>query len=223
MILPILATACGLEMWNRNSSMDRKRGELHTQSRSQRMDSFRTEQQCWHIPFTTILGILSTLFMPTIHYFIILNQHQCNNKFCAEFTSIHRHVDFDISLLAFVHPNVSSSRPLLTQMGFQVIVAPTPINTSAIRYEFLRTKIDKNGCCGASELIKINSYRLIEYDYVVHLDADTYLLNPIDELFEFPNRYSLQYTTDPNMASHKGKNKMPVQGNTSVFSLCVFL
>lgn len=52
----------------------------------------------------------------------------------------------------------------------------------------------------------------MEYDYVVHLDADTYILNPIDELFEVPNRYSLQYTTDPNMASHKGKNKMPVQG-----------
>ena len=108
-------------------------------------------------------------------------------------------------------------------MGFQVIIAPTPINTSAIRYEFLRTKIDKNGCCGATELIKLNSYRLMEYDYVVHLDADTFLLNPIDELFEVPNRYSLQYTTDPNMASHKGINRMPVQGNVAKTpSVCIY-
>ena len=151
----------------------------------------------------------------------MLKQLQCNDQSCVQFFIIRRHVDFDIGLLAFVHPNVSSSRPLLIQMGFQVIVAPTPINTSAIRYEFLRTKIDKNGCCGASELIKLNSYRMIEYDYVVHLDADTFLLNPIEELFEFPNRYSLQYTTDPNMASHKGKNKMPVQGHISVFFPCI--
>ena len=45
---------------------------------------------------------------------------------------------------------------------------------------------------------------------VVHLDADTFLLNPIDELFEEP--HSLIYTTDPNMATHKGIDKMPVQG-----------
>ena len=120
--------------------------------------------------------------------------------------NVSKNVDFDISLLAFVHPNVTKARPLLTKMGFHVIVAPTPINPQAIRFEFLRTKIDKNGCCGSAELIKLNSYRLLDFDYVVHLDADTFLLNPIDELFD-PNSstaYSLTYTTDPNMASHKG-------------------
>jgi alpha-N-acetylglucosamine transferase len=87
-------------------------------------------------------------------------------------------------------------------MGFHVIVAPTPIHPPAIKFEFLRTKIEKNGCCGASELIKLNSYRLLEFDWVVHMDADTMLLNPIDELFE--ENVSLIYTTDPNMATHKG-------------------
>ena len=96
-----------------------------------RMDSFRTVLLFWLIPFITILGkhvfnINATIIKLTLKSFI------CNN---------YRHLDFDISLIAFVHPNVSSSRPLLTQMGFQVIVAPTPINTSAIRYEFLRTKV----------------------------------------------------------------------------------
>lgn len=110
--------------------------------------------------------------------------------------------NYEVSLLAFVHPNVTEARPLLTKMGFHVIVAPTPIYPPAIKFDFLRTKIEKNGCCGASELIKLNSYRLLEYDWVVHMDADTMLLNPIDELF-LENK-SLIYTTDPNMATHKG-------------------
>jgi hypothetical protein len=34
-------------------------------------------------------------------------------------------------------------------------------------------------------------------------------LQSIEELYE--RDYSLIYTTDPNMASHKGEDKMPVQ------------
>ena len=34
---------------------------------------------------------------------------------------------FDISLVAFVHPNVTTSRPILRQLGYHVIEAQTPI------------------------------------------------------------------------------------------------
>lgn len=34
-------------------------------------------------------------------------------------------------------------------------------------------------------------------------------MQPIDELFE--RDFALIYTTDPNMATHKGEDKMPVQ------------
>jgi hypothetical protein len=91
--------------------------------------------------------------------------------------SVSKNSGYDVSLVAFVHPNVTTSRPVLRKLGYHVIVAPTPINTSAIPWEFLRDHIDKNGCCGATELIKLNSYRLMQYDRVIHLDADTYLLN----------------------------------------------
>jgi hypothetical protein len=67
--------------------------------------------------------------------------------------------DFDVSLVAFVHPNVTTSRPALQRLGYHVIVCPTPINSTAIPWAFLRDHINKNGCCGASELIKLNSYR----------------------------------------------------------------
>lgn len=126
-----------------------------------------------------------------------------------------RNDQYQISLVAFVHPNVTTSRPVLEKLGYHVIESPTPINTSAIKFDFYREKIDKNGCCGAAELIKLNSYRLTQYDRVVHLDADTFLLNPIDEIFAL--NYSLVYTTDPNMASFKGEDKLPVQGGFIVF------
>jgi hypothetical protein len=68
----------------------------------------------------------------------------------------------EISFVAFVHPDVSTSRPYLRQIGYSVIEAPTPINVSAIQGKFLREHInDKAGCCGAAELIKLYSYRLI--------------------------------------------------------------
>jgi hypothetical protein len=97
--------------------------------------------------------------------------------------------DIDMSFVAFVHPNVTTSRPALRKIGYRcgflslqltnnaelyfvnmlcccllyvgrVIEAPTPVNVSAIRGKFLRDHInDKAGCCGAAELIKLYSYR----------------------------------------------------------------
>lgn len=74
---------------------------------------------------------------------------------------------YDISFVAFVHPNVTLARDGLTKIGFHVIEVPIPINTSAIKYDFLREKINKNGCCGASEMIKLSSYR-----YALQLGPD---------------------------------------------------
>jgi hypothetical protein len=99
-----------------------------------------------------------------------------------------------------------------------VIECPVPVNVSAIFGDFLREKINKNGCCGAAELIKLNSYRLTQYARVVHLDADVLLYKGFPELFSFP--HSLIYTTDPNMATHKGPDKQPVQGGFIVIKVC---
>ena len=78
--------------------------------------------------------------------------------------SVSKHTEFDISLIAFVHPNVTTSRPLLRNLGFHVIEAPKPINVTAIddKFTFLKEKMEKNGCCGSAELIKLNSYRLTQ-------------------------------------------------------------
>lgn len=118
----------------------------------------------------------------------------------------------------------------------RVIETPTPVNVSAIRGKWLRDHInDKAGCCGAAELIKLYSYRLVEYDWVIHLDADVLIFQVREKLLRYRTSmlyndecYVLQsfaelltqdgysnrsriYTTDPNMASYKGEEKLPVQ------------
>eukprot|EP01035_Chromulina_nebulosa_P017250 gene17250-22779_t len=116
------------------------------------------------------------------------------------------------SLIAFVHPSVVVARQMLYRLGYHVIESPLPVNISAIDGPFLREKINKNGCCGASELIKLNAYRLTNYDWVVHLDADTMIINPLSELFSHSN-VSLIYTTDPGMVKPDARaSHMPVQG-----------
>lgn len=108
---------------------------------------------------------------------------------------VSRDKDYDVSLIAFVHPDVKTSRGALKKIGYHVIECPTPINVTTIKFDFLREKINKNGCCGAKELIKLNAYRLMQYDRVVHVDADTYFVNPIDDLLIRNYRYVYYYFT----------------------------
>ena len=84
------------------------------------------------------------------------------------------------------------------------MVSETPVNVSAIRGAYLRNHInDKAGCCGAAELIKLNAYRyddrvqffqyslrLIDFDWVVHLDADVLILQVSDMRIHLVSHYS---------------------------------
>ena len=69
---------------------------------------------------------------------------------------------------------------------FYFILVPTPINSSAIKFDFLREKINKNGCCGAAELIKLNSYR---WDTVISIFSIFPNFIPLlsSPLFSFPS------------------------------------
>ena len=40
-----------------------------------------------------------------------------------------------------------------------------------------------DGCCGSRELIKLATYKLTDYNFAVHLDLDTLVNHPLDELF----------------------------------------
>eukprot|EP01034_Spumella_vulgaris_P030922 gene30922-38215_t len=52
---------------------------------------------------------------------------------------------------------------------------------------------------------------LTQYDCVFHLNADTIVIDPI-KLSLYSRDFCLIFTTDPNMVSYKGADKMPVQG-----------
>jgi hypothetical protein len=47
----------------------------------------------------------------------------------------------------------------------------------------LKQNIGNNGCCGHAELIKLATYKLTNHEIAVHLDLDTLVTNPFDELY----------------------------------------
>ena len=59
-----------------------------------------------------------------------------------------------------------------------------PVQIEEIQGEFLRENVHQNGCCGELEFIKLWAYTLVDYPLVVHLDLDTMVLKPMDELFD---------------------------------------
>ncbi|CAN0347144.1 unnamed protein product [Ectocarpus sp. 12 AP-2014] len=112
--------------------------------------------------------------------------------------------------LAFTLPSVSQEgRQHLEGMGWRVVEKDLPVAVEDIENETYRKHVVKSGCCGANEFIKLHAYTLTQYHRVMHVDADTFMLHPMDELME--SNASLVYTTDPAMAT-KGSKALPVQG-----------
>ncbi|CAM9448997.1 unnamed protein product, partial [Ascophyllum nodosum] len=112
--------------------------------------------------------------------------------------------------IAFVLTSVpESGRRHLEAMGWKLLEKDIPVAVADIEDEFYRNHVVKSGCCGADEFLKLHAYTLTDYHRVLHLDIDTLMLHPMDELMEL--NASLLYTTDPVMAL-KGQTIMPVQG-----------
>lgn len=86
-------------------------------------------------------------------------------------------------MIAFVHPNAASCSNVFRDLGYTVQMRETPFNVTDIRGKFLREHIVKSGCCGEKEYLKLYAYALSDYPIVVHLDLDSLLLKPLDDLF----------------------------------------
>ena len=93
-----------------------------------------------------------------------------------------------------------------------------PLAISEIKGDFLRSRIESNGCCGAWELLKLYSWTLTEYHRVVHLDMDALILQNLDELYDDDsslwNGGSVKalYTYDWTMARPPWGKNPPTQG-----------
>jgi len=117
------------------------------------------------------------------------------------------------SLVALTHPTVSNAtRAALALVGFRVLERPTPVAIPEIRGSFLRQRIVRSGCCGATELMKLWAWSLVEYDRVLLLDTDSIVLRPIPLgilLRMAPG--DLAYTYDYGMGK-RGLRTPPIQG-----------
>jgi len=122
----------------------------------------------------------------------------------------HQRSKFSYSLLAIVHPTVHRSRAPLEAMGFRILERDIPFPLSDIENQQYATQVQSNGCCGHLELLKLHAWGLTDYHRVVHLDMDSFVLEPMDELFDL--NVTLVYTKDYNMAPGRPVRKAPVQG-----------
>lgn len=92
---------------------------------------------------------------------------------------------YDYALYAFVHVDAKSCAPILTQLGYTVLVKEgPPFRVEDIQNEELKSQIELKGCCGSKEFLKLYAYSLVEHPIVVHFDTDVAVLQPLDELFD---------------------------------------
>lgn len=91
---------------------------------------------------------------------------------------------YDFDCIAFYHPQAEQCALVLGELGWKILQRPVFVNVSDIRGDFLRRNIEKNGCCGEKEYIKLESFTLTEYPLVVHIDLDTLVIKPMDDLFD---------------------------------------
>lgn len=96
----------------------------------------------------------------------------------------HRKNKYNYRMIAIVHPNAVSCSGILEQLEYDILIRDTPVEVEEIQGKFLRSKVKNNGCCGETEFIKLWAYTLTEYPVVVHLDLDTVMLQPMDDLFD---------------------------------------
>lgn len=91
---------------------------------------------------------------------------------------------YSYKMIAIVHPTAVSCSSDLETMGYEILVRDTPVAVSDIEGRYLRERVGHNGCCGEKEFVKLWAYTLTQFSMVVHLDVDTLILRPLDDLFD---------------------------------------
>jgi hypothetical protein len=106
---------------------------------------------------------------------------------------------YNYQMYAIYHPDGEACALPLKDLGFTLLKRETPVAVKDIQGDFLRGKIEKNGCCGEKELVKLEAYTLIQHPIVVHLDLDVLILKPMDAIFDWmlvePQQLLVHYDT----------------------------
>lgn len=91
---------------------------------------------------------------------------------------------YNYKMYAIYHPQAITCAKTLEALGFELLERETFVKVKDIRGDYLRENIEKNGCCGEKEFIKLEAYTLTQHPIVVHLDLDVLVLRPLDSLFD---------------------------------------
>jgi hypothetical protein len=106
---------------------------------------------------------------------------------------------YNYKMYAIYHPDGEACALPLQDLGYTLLKRDTPVAVKDIQGDYLREKIEKNGCCGEKELVKLEAYTLIQHPIVVHLDLDVLILKPMDALFDWmlvdPQQLLVHYDT----------------------------
>lgn len=108
-------------------------------------------------------------------------------KHSIHLASIHGNLGgrYDYQMYAIYHPDGAKCAAPLKELGYELVKRETPVAVKDIEGDFLRNNIEKNGCCGEKELVKLEAYTLVQHPVVVHLDLDVLVLKPLDALFDW--------------------------------------
>ena len=91
---------------------------------------------------------------------------------------------YGYKMYAIVHPDAIDCAGPLFDIGYDLLIRDVPVPVDEIKGDFLRTKVVDNGCCGEKEYIKLHAYTILKHPVVVHLDLDTIVMKPMDDLFD---------------------------------------
>jgi hypothetical protein len=109
---------------------------------------------------------------------------------------------YNYRMYAFVHPDARECSPYLSKLGYEVQIRETPVQVSDINNTQLQ-RATRSGCCGAKEFMKLYSYLLDQHPIVVHLDLDTLVLKPLDNIIDYMLEPSFNYSNIPVMWMNK--------------------
>jgi hypothetical protein len=136
-----------------------------------------------NVPKTTVAYAVSiTSYKKTSTHFELIDRAAVLHQSIKH--AMQKSKRYDYHIYAFVHPEATDAKPLLERLGYKVQIRDTPFNISKVD-NFQLVDGQRIGCCGEKEYIKLYSYLLSDYPVVVHLDLDTIVLRPMDDLFDF--------------------------------------
>lgn len=100
--------------------------------------------------------------------------------------SIRKHSKkYGYHLYAFVHESAQDCVQDLKTVGYEVRVVDLPFSIKDLQEDLAHVIGEDASCCGDKEFLKLYSYTLTDHELVVHLDVDTLLLQPVDDLLDY--------------------------------------